>query len=58
MNDRISPSHLQRKAVLYVRQSSLQQVVHNQESSRLQYAMKDRLHQLGWSEIEVIDDDM
>jgi DNA invertase Pin-like site-specific DNA recombinase len=58
MNDKIGPSHLQRKAVLYVRQSSLHQVVHNQESSRLQYAMKERLQQLGWSEIETIDEDM
>ena len=58
MNDKIGPSHLQRKAVLYVRQSSLHQVLHNQESSRLQYAMKERLQQLGWSEIETIDDDM
>jgi DNA invertase Pin-like site-specific DNA recombinase len=57
MNDKIGPSHLERKAVLYVRQSSPHQVVHNQESSRLQYAMKDRLQQLGWSDIEIIDDD-
>ena len=58
MNDKIGPSHLQRKAVLYVRQSSVHQVSHNQESSRLQYAMKERLQQLGWSDIETIDDDM
>jgi DNA invertase Pin-like site-specific DNA recombinase len=58
MNEKIGPTHLQRKAVLYVRQSSPHQVAHNQESSRLQYAMKERLQQLGWSEIEIIDDDM
>ncbi|MBL9136290.1 MAG: recombinase family protein [Verrucomicrobiales bacterium] len=57
MNEKIGGSHLERKAVLYVRQSSLHQVAHNQESRRLQYAMKDRLQQLGWTEIEVIDDD-
>lgn len=58
MNEKIGPSHLQRKAVLYVRQSSPHQVAHHQESRRLQYAMKERLRQLGWGEIEVIDDDM
>jgi DNA invertase Pin-like site-specific DNA recombinase len=58
MNDKIKPSHLQRKAVLYVRQSSPHQVAHHQESQRLQYAMKERLQQLGWSQIEVIDDDL
>src|SRR6266446_3488455 len=58
MNDKITPGHLQRKAMLYVRQSSLHQVAHNQESRRLQYAMKERLQQLGWSAIEVIDEDL
>jgi hypothetical protein len=33
-------------------------VLHNRESSGLQYAMQDRLTALGWSEIEVIDDDL
>src|SRR5262249_42881316 len=46
------------KAILYVRQSSAHQVLHNRESSALQYAMRDRLTTLGWSEIEVIDDDL
>lgn len=58
MSDKIKPQHLQRKALLYIRQSSPDQVLHNQESRRLQYAMKDRLGQLGWQEIEVIDDDL
>ena len=58
MSDKIKPHHLQRKAVLYIRQSSPDQVLHNQESQRLQYAMKERLGQLGWQEIEVIDDDL
>jgi DNA invertase Pin-like site-specific DNA recombinase len=44
--------------ILYVRQSSAHQVLHNRESSTLQYAMRDRLVALGWSEIEVIDDDL
>jgi hypothetical protein len=58
ISDKLQPHHLERKAVLYVRQSSAHQVLHNRESSALQYAMRDRLAALGWSEIEVIDDDL
>jgi DNA invertase Pin-like site-specific DNA recombinase len=58
ISDKIRPHHLERKALLYVRQSSAHQVLHNRESSALQYAMRDRLSALGWSEIEVIDDDL
>ncbi|MGY4327449.1 DNA invertase Pin-like site-specific DNA recombinase [Bradyrhizobium sp. LB7.2] len=58
ISDKVRPQHLERKAILYVRQSSAHQVLHNRESSALQYAMRDRLTALGWSEIEVIDDDL
>src|SRR3989442_11409490 len=58
ITDKVQPHHLERKALLYVRQSSAHQVLHNRESSALQYAMRDRLTALGWSEIEVIDDDL
>ena len=58
MNDKIKPQHLARKAVLYVRQSSAYQVAHNQESRKLQYAMKARLQEFGWPEVEVIDEDL
>ncbi len=58
ISEKIRPHHLGRKALLYVRQSSAHQVLHNRESSALQYAMRDRLTALGWSEIEVIDDDL
>jgi len=58
MADKIRPHHLERKAILYVRQSSAHQVLHNRESSALQYAMRDRLVGLGWSQIETIDDDL
>jgi DNA invertase Pin-like site-specific DNA recombinase len=58
MSDKVKPHHLQRKAVLYVRQSSAYQVTHNQESRKLQYAMKGRLRQLGWAEIDVVDEDL
>jgi len=58
MSEKITARHLGRKAILYVRQSSAYQVSHNLESQKLQYAMQDRLRQLGWCEIEVIDDDL
>ena len=58
ITDKVQPHHLEHKALLYVRQSSAHQVLHNRESSALQYAMRDRLTALGWSEIEVIDDDL
>ena len=56
--DKIKPHHLARGAIVYVRQSSAHQVLHNPESRVLQYAMRDRLAALGWSEIEVVDDDL
>src|SRR5580693_3143768 len=56
--DKIGRHHLERKAILYVRQSSAHQVLHNRESGALQYAMRDRLTALGFAEIEVIDDDL
>jgi len=58
MSEKIRAQHLSRKAILYVRQSSAYQVSHNLESQKLQYAMQDRLRQLGWQEIEVIDEDL
>ena len=58
ISDKICAHHLERKAILYIRQSSAHQVLHNRESSALQYAMRDRLSTLGWSEIDVIDDDL
>src|ERR1700737_709420 len=58
MSEKIRPHHLERKAILYVRQSSAHQVLHNRESSALQYAMRDRLTALGWSCIETVDDDL
>jgi len=58
MNDKIQGQHLSRKAVLYVRQSSAFQVAHNPESQKLQYAMQSRLRELGFTDIEVIDEDL
>lgn len=47
MHEKIRLHHLERKAILYVRQSSAHQVLHNRESGMLQYAMRDRLTALG-----------
>lgn len=58
MHEKIGPHQLERKAILYVRQSSVHQVPHNRESSALQYAMRDRLTALGWSRIETVDEDL
>jgi DNA invertase Pin-like site-specific DNA recombinase len=58
MSEKIKPHHLGRKAILYIRQSSAYQVMHNLESQKLQYAMQGRLQQLGWREIEVVDEDL
>ena len=55
-SEKIRPHHPERKAILYVRQSSAQQVMHNRESRALQYAMRDRQTALGWSRIETVDD--
>jgi DNA invertase Pin-like site-specific DNA recombinase len=59
-SDLIQPSHLQRRALIYVRQSSPNQVINNQESTRLQYALKRRALERGWHErdIIVIDSDL
>src|ERR1700680_3808166 len=58
MSEKLKSQHLSRKAILYVRQSSAYQVSHNLESQKLQYAMRERLTQLGWREIEVVDEDL
>ena len=56
--EKIGPQHRARKAVLYIRQSSAHQVQHNRESQGLQYAMRERLAQLGFTQVEVIDEDL
>jgi DNA invertase Pin-like site-specific DNA recombinase len=58
MSEKIHSQHLARKAMLYIRQSSAYQVTHNLESQKLQYAMQQRLRELGWREIVVIDEDL
>lgn len=55
----VQAAHLSRRAYVYVRQSTLHQVAENQESTRRQYALRDRAEALGWPAalIEVIDCD-
>jgi DNA invertase Pin-like site-specific DNA recombinase len=56
----ITPAHLERKALIYIRQSTPQQMLTNQESLRLQYALRVRAVELGWQseDVEVIDADL
>jgi DNA invertase Pin-like site-specific DNA recombinase len=56
----VTTQHLARKAIIYIRQSTPNQVLTNQESLRLQYALKQRAISLGWQpeDIEVIDCDL
>lgn len=60
LSDLVTPRHLTRSAVVYIRQSTLQQVAFNQESRRLQYALKQRALDLGWQEddVVIIDSDL
>jgi DNA invertase Pin-like site-specific DNA recombinase len=56
----VTQKHTSRKAIIYIRQSSPHQMINNQESLRLQYALRQRGVELGWStdSIEVIDSDL
>lgn len=54
LSDLVTPRQLTRSAAVYIRQSTLQQVVSNQESRRLQYALKQRALDLGWQEDDVV----
>ena len=56
----VTPQHLQKKALIYIRQSTPHQQISNQESLRLQYALKERAQRLGWhpQDIEIIDADL
>lgn len=59
-NPQIAPSHLERNAYVYIRQSTLQQVLRNKESTERQYALAQRACELGWSkeQVLVVDDDL
>jgi hypothetical protein len=55
---KITVNHLGRAAFVYIRQSTADQLLHKPESRRRQYGLADRARQLGWTTVEVIDDDL
>jgi len=59
-SDLVTPHHLSRRATVYVRQSTQQQIISNRESLRMQYALSKRASELGWPEssIGVVDADL
>jgi DNA invertase Pin-like site-specific DNA recombinase len=59
MHPKITPDHLARQAIVYVRQSTLKQVLENRESTERQYALVEQAAAYGWPEtqITVIDED-
>lgn len=59
-NTKITTMHLQKTAILYIRQSTTRQIYENNESTMRQYALKDRLVALGWpaESIATIDEDL
>src|SRR5437660_525449 len=59
-HQKVTPHHLKRAALLYVRQSTMRQVFENTESTKRQYALRDRAVAMGWpiERIHVIDSDL
>ena len=57
-NNKITADHLARRAYVYIRQSTPDQVKYNLESKRLQYGLADLARALGWRDVEVIDEDL
>ena len=60
MSSQIQIHHRQKMAYVYLRQSTMAQVLHHQESTQRQYALKDRALDLGWppDQIRVLDADL
>src|SRR5437016_7435933 len=58
MTNKLTPEHLQRRAIVYVRQSSFVQVVRNRESQLRQYSLGEYARELGFVEVETIDEDL
>ena len=59
-SEKVRATHVKRKALLYVRQSTLRQTQEHQESTRRQYDLKNRAVALGWlpEDIVIIDEDL
>ena len=54
VNQKVTASHLKRKAYCYVRQSTLKQVFENTESTKRQYALRERAVALGWPVVQIV----
>ena len=57
-NNKINSIHLERRAIVYVRQSTEKQARFNTESQRLQYSLVNKAKAYGWQKIDVIDTDL
>jgi excisionase family DNA binding protein len=57
-NQKLTPEHLQRGAVIYVRQSTTAQVIEHTESKRRQYALADMAQGMGFAKVETVDEDL
>jgi DNA invertase Pin-like site-specific DNA recombinase len=53
-NQKVTASHLKRQAYCYVRQSTLKQVFQNTESTKRQYALRERAVALGWPVVQIV----
>lgn len=58
MNPKVTAEHLERKAMVYVRQSTPDQARNNLEGQRRQYALAERARGMGFSEVEIVDEDL
>jgi DNA invertase Pin-like site-specific DNA recombinase len=58
MNPKLTVDRLRRRALVYIRQSSPDQVLHHQESTRRQYGLVDQARGLGFQNVVVIDEDL
>ena len=58
MNPKLTTERLSRRAMVYIRQSSPGQVLHNQESQRRQYGLVERAREIGFQDVVAIDEDL
>jgi DNA invertase Pin-like site-specific DNA recombinase len=58
MNPKLTLERLNRRAIVYIRQSSAVQVLHNQESQRRQYGLQQHARELGFRDVVVVDEDL
>jgi DNA invertase Pin-like site-specific DNA recombinase len=57
-SDKVTPDHLRRRAIVYVRQSTVIQVLYNLESQRRQYNLAEYARELGFTDVVIIDEDL